>query len=1339
MQHQWGPASSLHPVLVPTQNKVPPPQHERQQSFVTLGSASALFSSTATAGSPLHSLTPRTTNLLHPPTSTGPPISPPGSSGFSSPYHMTTSPYQTATLPQYPPLGYAHPQMVTPGGPTMHQPLTTQTQQAQLWQQTPAQPPHLQQLNPSTPSPPGSLGTSQYSIPSSHQQAQHPQDSGQQQHLFWQQSQQLHQPLQQLQQFQIHQPQQYPAQLLSQCAIPPQQQQQAQLQGLQDEQYLRLKEQQLKVLQLEAEQQQVLKAEQERERQELERRRQQREREVIEALRKEQEEETRRQEEQRRHLEEVKRQEELRRLEEQRRVEELRKHQEELRRAEEQRRAEELWRQQEQARLQEELKRQQEEIRKQEELKRQQEEIRRLVEMQRLEELRQQEMLRQQEELRRREELKRQQEWIQQQEEALRQEELRRQEYLLQQQEEVRRLEAAIRKQQEEIRKQEELRRQQEDLARQEELRRQEELKRIDDMRAEEQRQREALRISEALRLQEDIIKRQEELRIQQHLQQQHYAEEQRRQDILRQQMYAEELQRQQEYEELKRQEEILRQERARQALAREQMEVRIRAEQEIIRQEQLKLEQEKSRHEAALQQHERQMQEQLERDRLEWEQTKELERKQMEEQVKKQHSSMISRPELPKSPRSRIQQHPGDSRSDDHVLYRNPASSPDPTSRPSLTLKFGSTIQLPRPESAHSPRGSSSHAPQSLPLPRKAHTFNELPTVKKLSAGRDSTMSRSTTILPTQPSAGVNESESSLNAFGAGGSTTPRDRSIKCPVCCQQLESVNVLESHIETMHPVESEHSANLTGTLGRTSRWGRKKDKRLKDKEPKVSKKAAKKKESDKTKEDAKRGRSATVWPKQILRHKTGPDASAQGKRQNGRRRSWGDLIGDDGMLAAGNAQDQANHSSNQEIEDEPVENLVLTVPPVHSASTIAPVARNAFDGMASLPAHAIPSKSLPARPAVLVPPPKLQLPPRIFTPDQAAVLIQRKWRGANTRRHYEQIVFQARIAREILTSEQIYVNSLRVMIEVFILPLRKSCEGGSKGIISIDDIKRIFSNVEDIYQFNLSFLTTLESHLAHWHSQAPIANAFFVLQNDFVDMYSTYANLYDEALQTVIRCRNIKAFDAFLRRCQQHPECGGLHLEAFMILPIQRVPRYVILLRDLLRRTGTSHPEYQKRCEAVEYLDNICKAVNENKRTAENLKKQMDSLALLQAKLRPKELAKDLVTESRLLIFQGPILYYDQQSDKRKEVQLLLFSDMLFLTKPIKKDVYKITAKLSTTDHIRLEIMNDANDFMGIEMKNAFVLHTKRISYLLFCDTPDDRNLITQHVRQSLAAG
>ena len=58
--------------------------------------------------------------------------------------------------------------------------------------------------------------------------------------------------------------------------------------------------------------------------------------------------------------------------------------------------------------------------------------------------------------------------------------------------------------------------------------------------------------------------------------------------------------------------------------------------------------------------------------------------------------------------------------------------------------------------------------------------------------------------------------------------------------------------------------------------------------------------------------------------------------------------------------------------------------------------------------------------------------------------------------------------------------------------------------------------------------------------------------------------------------------------------------GLSLEDFLVKPIQRLPKYVLLLKDLLKHTNEDHPDY----------NNISSTLNEFHRVNDENNKNMD---------------------------------------------------------------------------------------------------------------------------------
>jgi len=59
-----------------------------------------------------------------------------------------------------------------------------------------------------------------------------------------------------------------------------------------------------------------------------------------------------------------------------------------------------------------------------------------------------------------------------------------------------------------------------------------------------------------------------------------------------------------------------------------------------------------------------------------------------------------------------------------------------------------------------------------------------------------------------------------------------------------------------------------------------------------------------------------------------------------------------------------------------------------------------------------------------------------------------------------------------------------------------------------------------------------------------------------------------------------------------------------------MPIQRIPRYPLLLQDLLRYMPEDHKDYKNLNSALDKMSQIAQHVNERKREYENLKKIVD---------------------------------------------------------------------------------------------------------------------------------
>ena len=63
-----------------------------------------------------------------------------------------------------------------------------------------------------------------------------------------------------------------------------------------------------------------------------------------------------------------------------------------------------------------------------------------------------------------------------------------------------------------------------------------------------------------------------------------------------------------------------------------------------------------------------------------------------------------------------------------------------------------------------------------------------------------------------------------------------------------------------------------------------------------------------------------------------------------------------------------------------------------------------------------------------------------------------------------------------------------------------------------------------------------------------------------------MYSAYMNEFKVAMKTLAKYeQSSPEFREALKNCQHRPECEGLSLAAYLLTPVQRLPRYELLLK------------------------------------------------------------------------------------------------------------------------------------------------------------------------------
>eukprot|EP01088_Endostelium_zonatum_P006125 TRINITY_DN1822_c0_g2_i1.p1 TRINITY_DN1822_c0_g2~~TRINITY_DN1822_c0_g2_i1.p1 ORF type:complete len:929 (-),score=281.68 TRINITY_DN1822_c0_g2_i1:389-3175(-) len=191
----------------------------------------------------------------------------------------------------------------------------------------------------------------------------------------------------------------------------------------------------------------------------------------------------------------------------------------------------------------------------------------------------------------------------------------------------------------------------------------------------------------------------------------------------------------------------------------------------------------------------------------------------------------------------------------------------------------------------------------------------------------------------------------------------------------------------------------------------------------------------------------------------------------------------------------------------------------------------------------------------------------------------------------------------IAREILETETAYVNHIGKMIETYMTRLLEASKTPGTGLEEAE-VKKLFSNINIIYKFNSELLKDIKERIDHWDSKTQKLGDLFTKMAPYLKLYTDYGNNYKYAIEKHnYYNNNNQTFVTICAECKQ--ECK-LNLESLLIMPIQRVPRYNLLLDDLIKHTEETHPDYNDLKMALSKMKEVAVHINNTVATTEKLK-------------------------------------------------------------------------------------------------------------------------------------
>uniref|UniRef100_G1RJY5 FYVE, RhoGEF and PH domain containing 2 n=1 Tax=Nomascus leucogenys TaxID=61853 RepID=G1RJY5_NOMLE len=291
-------------------------------------------------------------------------------------------------------------------------------------------------------------------------------------------------------------------------------------------------------------------------------------------------------------------------------------------------------------------------------------------------------------------------------------------------------------------------------------------------------------------------------------------------------------------------------------------------------------------------------------------------------------------------------------------------------------------------------------------------------------------------------------------------------------------------------------------------------------------------------------------------------------------------------------------------------------------------------------------------------------------------------------------------EKKIVQELLETEQAYVARLHLLDQVFFQELLRTAR--SSKAFPEDVVRVIFSNISSIYQFHSQFfLPELQRRLDDWTANPRIGDVIQKLA-PFLKMYSEYVKNFERAAELLATWTDKSPlFQEVLTRIQSSEASGSLTLQHHMLEPVQRIPRYELLLKEYVQKLPAQAPD---RADAQKALDMIFSAAQHSNAAITEMERLQDLWGVYQR----LGLEDDIVDPSNTLLREGPVLKISFRRNDPMERYLFLFNNMLLYCVP---RVIQVGAQFQVRTRIDVAGMK-VRELMDAEFPHSFLVSGKQ---------------------------
>uniref|UniRef100_A0A4X2MCU5 Pleckstrin homology and RhoGEF domain containing G5 n=2 Tax=Vombatus ursinus TaxID=29139 RepID=A0A4X2MCU5_VOMUR len=330
-------------------------------------------------------------------------------------------------------------------------------------------------------------------------------------------------------------------------------------------------------------------------------------------------------------------------------------------------------------------------------------------------------------------------------------------------------------------------------------------------------------------------------------------------------------------------------------------------------------------------------------------------------------------------------------------------------------------------------------------------------------------------------------------------------------------------------------------------------------------------------------------------------------------------------------------------------------------------------------------------------------------------------------------------------ELLHTEASYIKKLRVITDLFMCCLLNLQESG---LLCEVDVERLFSNTQEIIQLHRGLWSGV---MAPMLDKARRSRAL-LQPADLLKGFKMFGSLFkpyirycmeEEGCMEYMRSllRDSDLFRVYVTWAEKHQQCQRLKLSDMLAKPHQRLTKYPLLLKSVLKKTDDP-PTKEAIVTMISSVERFINHVNSRMRQRQEQQRlaaiisRIDSYEVVESstdevdKLLKEFLRLDLTApilgtspdDTRQLLLEGS-LKMKEGKDSKMDVYCFLFTDLFLVTKPVKKaERTKVIRQPLMVDKIVCRELRDPGSFLLIylnEFRSAVGAFTFQASGQALC--------------------